>query len=137
VPPVVYDFADPATPRHQAFTKTITPELVRATQALFGPLYPHQLSPLLALGTMAMASAESSPGHLLVSARISSFGGPIEPGDQLSLAATAPPPEEIRCLQEGKGARIVPIDIAVTNQWGARIFQGQVIKLMDRPELSS
>ncbi|MGH7425110.1 MAG: MaoC/PaaZ C-terminal domain-containing protein, partial [Candidatus Methylomirabilales bacterium] len=137
VPPIVYDFTDPATPRYQAFTKTITPELVRATQALFGPLYPHQLSPLLALGTMAMASAESSPGHLLLSARVFTFGGPIEPGDQLSLAATAPPPEEIRRLQEGKGVRIVPIDIAVTNQWGAHLLQGQVIKLMNRSELSS
>ncbi|MCI0371891.1 MAG: hypothetical protein L0214_11050, partial [candidate division NC10 bacterium] len=136
-PPIVYDFTDPAIPRHQAFTKTMTAELVRATLALFGPLHPHQVGPLLALGTMAMASAESSPGYLLLSARVFSFGGPIEPGDQLSLAATAPPPEEIRRLQEEKGARIVPIDIAVTNQWGARILQGQVVKLMDRSELSS
>jgi len=137
VPPIVYDFTDPATPRHQAFTKIITPELLRATYALFGPLYSHQLSPLLALGTMAMASAESSPGHFLVSIRIFSFGGPIELGDQLSLTATAPPPEEVRRLQQGKGARIVPIDIVVTNQWGGPILYGQVVNLMDRSELSS
>lgn len=135
--PIVRDFTDPATPRHQAFTKTITAELVRATLALFGPLYPHQMGPLLALGTLAMASAESSPGYLLLSARVFGFGGPIEPGDQLSLAATAPPPEEIRRLQEEKGTRIVPIDIAVTNQWGAGILQGQVVKLMDRSGLPS
>ena len=137
VSPIVHDFTDPATPRHQTFTRTITPELVRATLALFGPLYPHQLSPLLALETMAMASAESSPGHLLLSARVLAFGGLIEPGDQLSIAATAPPPEEIRRLQEEKGARIVPIDIAVTNQWGARILHGQVVNLMDLSGLPS
>ena len=137
MPPIVYDFTDSATPRHQTFTKLITPELVRATQALFGPLYPHQVSPLLALGTMAMASAESSPGHLLLTARVSHFGGPIEVGDQLSLAATAPQPEQIRRSQKGKGAPIVPIEIAVTNQWGALVLQGQVIKLMDRPDLRS
>jgi acyl dehydratase len=137
VPALVYDFTDPATPRHQAFTQMITPELVRAAAALFGPLYPHQLSPLLALNAMAMASAESSPDHLLLSARVSIFGGPIEPGDQLSLAATAPSPEEVRRLQEEKRVRIVPIDITVVNQWGARILQGKVVKVMDRPELSS
>ncbi|HET7853046.1 MAG TPA: MaoC family dehydratase [Candidatus Methylomirabilis sp.] len=136
MPPSVPDFTDPATPRHQTFTKTITPELVRATQALFGPLCSHQLSSLLALETMAMASAESSPGHFLLSARIFSFGGPIEPGDQLSLAATAPPPDQIRRSHERKGAPIVPIDIAVTNQCGVRILHGQVVNLMDRSEPS-
>jgi acyl dehydratase len=136
VPPIVYDFTDPATPRHQTFTKIITPELVRATLALFGPLYTHQLSPLLALGSMAMASAESSPGHILLSARVLAFGGPIEPGDQLSLTTSASPPDEIRRLQEAKGARIVPIDIAVTNKRGGSVLHGQVVNLMDRSEPS-
>ena len=45
--------------------------------------------------------------------------------------------EELRTSWGADGARIVPIDIAVTNQWGARILQGQVVKLMDRSELSS
>jgi acyl dehydratase len=65
VPLVVYDFTNPSSPREQSFTKPIDGELVKATRSLFGPLYPHQVSTLLALGTMAMTSAESSPGHLL------------------------------------------------------------------------
>ncbi|MGH7422700.1 MAG: hypothetical protein ACREJ1_03365, partial [Candidatus Methylomirabilales bacterium] len=136
VPPGVYDFTDPASPRHQTFTKTITPELVRATQALFGPLYPHQVSPLLGLGTLAMTSAESSPGHLLLTARVSQFGAPIEPGDQLSMSASAPPPDEIRRSQKGKGPPIVPLDIVITNQRGAAVLTGQVIKLMEEPRSS-
>src|SRR3989304_2756850 len=63
---------------------------------------------LEALETMAMASAESSPGHLLLSARVLAFGGPIEPGDQLSIAAPAPPPEKNRRLKKEKGARHGP-----------------------------
>ncbi len=130
VPATVYDFATPQAPRHQTFTKAITPELVRATQALFGPLYPHQVSPLLALGTMAMTSAESSPGHLLLTARLSELR-PIEAGEELSLAATAPPPDQIRRSQKGKGPPIVPLDIAVNNQRGVAVIRGQVVKLME------
>ncbi|MEE9125088.1 MAG: hypothetical protein V3U14_11445 [candidate division NC10 bacterium] len=130
VPPAVYDFTDPSTPRQQTFTKSITPELVRATQVLFGPLYPHQLSPLLAIGTMAMASGESSPGHLLLTARVLHFRGPIEAGEELILVAT-PPPNQIRHFQNGNGTPIVPLEIAVTNRWGGLVLQGQVVKLME------
>jgi acyl dehydratase/citrate lyase beta subunit len=136
VPPAVHDFTDRASPRHQTFAKTITPELVRATQALFGPLYPHQMSPLLGLGTLAMTSAESSPGHLLLTARVSQFGAPIEPGDQLSMSASAPPPDQIRRSQKGKGPPIVPLDIVITNQRGATVLTGQVVKLMEEPRSS-
>jgi acyl dehydratase len=131
VPTTVSDFTKPATPRQQTFAKTITPELVRATQALFGPVYPHQLSPLLAIGTMAMTSAESSPGHLLLTARVSQFTGPIEAGEELSLMATAPPPDQIRRSQKGKGTPIVPLDITVNNQRGIAVLRGQVVKLME------
>ncbi len=133
VPAVVYDFTDPSTPRHQTFAKMITPELVRATQALFGPLYPHEVTPLLALGAMAMTSAESSPGHLLLTARVLQFGGPIEAGENLRLSATAPPPDQIRRSQKGKGTPIVPIDILVNNQQGTVVITGQVVKLMEEP----
>ncbi|MFQ5846046.1 MAG: aldolase/citrate lyase family protein [Candidatus Methylomirabilales bacterium] len=131
VPDAVYDFTDPSTPRQQAFAKTITPDLVRATHALFGPLYPHQVSPLLGLGAMAMTSAESSPGHLLLTVRVSQFGGPIEATEQLRLSATAPPPETIRRSQKGKGAPIVPLEIMVNNQRGGAVLQGEVVKLME------
>jgi len=130
VPSAVYDFTDPVAPRQQTFAKPITPELVRATQALFGPLYPHQVSPLLAIGTMAMTSAESSPGHLLLTAQISELR-PIEAGEELSLVATAPPPDQIRRSQKGKGTPIVPLDIGVNNQRGIAVIKGQVIKLME------
>ncbi len=131
VPATVYDFTDPATARQQTFIKTITPELVRATQALFGPLYPHQVSTLLALGTMAMTSAESSPGHLLLTVRVSELRGPIESREELSLVATAPPTDQIRRSQKGKGTPIVPLDIAVNNQRGVAVLKGQVVKLME------
>jgi len=131
VPATIYDFTDPATPRQQTFAKTITIELVRATQALFGPLYPHQVSTLLALGTMAMTSAESSPGHLLLTVRVSELRGPIESREELSLVATAPPTDQIRRSQKGKGTPIVPLDIAVNNQRGVAVLKGQVVKLME------
>lgn len=130
-PTKVYDFTDPTTPRQHTFAKTITPALVRATRVLFGPLYPHQVSSLLAIGTMAMTSAESSPGHLLLTARVSELRGPIEAGDELSLVATAPPPDQIRRSQKGKGAPIVPLDIGVNNQRGMAVLKGQVVKLME------
>jgi acyl dehydratase/citrate lyase beta subunit len=136
LPSMVYDFTDPASPRQQTFTKTITPELVRASRALFGPLYPHQANPLLGLGTLAMTSAESSPGHLLLTARVSQFGAPIEPGDQLAMSASAPPPDQIRRSQKGKGPPIVPLDIVITNQRGATVLTGQVVKLMEEPRSS-
>jgi acyl-CoA thioesterase FadM len=125
----VYDFTDPEAPRQQTFAKPVTPELGRATQALFGPLYPHQVSPLLALGTMAMTSTESSPGHLLLTARVLHFRGPIEAGEELSLMVTAPSPDQIRHSQNGKGNSIVPLDITLTNERGALILQGQVVTL--------
>jgi hypothetical protein len=134
---VVYDFTNPSSPRQQSFTKAIDVELVKATRALFGPLHPHQVSTLLALGTMAMTSAESSPGHLLLTVRVSHFGLPIEAGDQLSLSATAPPPDQIRRSQKGKGTPIVPIDIAVNNQRGGDILKGQVVKLMEEQQPAS
>lgn len=136
VPAVVSDFTDASTPRQQTFAKTVTPELVRATQALFGPLFPHQVSMLLALGAMAMTSAESSPGHLLLTARVSQFGGPIEAGDHLRLSAAAPPPDQIRRSQKGKGTPIVPIDIVVNNQLGTVVLAGQVVKLMEEQRSS-
>jgi hypothetical protein len=131
VPAKIWDFTDPAIPRQQTFTRTITPAMVRATQALFGPLYPHQLSPLLALGTMAVPAAESSPGHLLLTARVLHFSGPIEAGEELSLMVVAPPPDQIRHSQNGKGTPNVPLGITVTKQWGALVLQGQVVKLRD------
>jgi acyl dehydratase len=137
VPSVVYDFTNPSSPREQSFTKPIDGELVKATRSLFGPLYPHQVSTLLALGTMAMTSAESSPGHLLLTVRVSHFGLPIEAGDQLSLSATAPPPDQIRRSQKGKGPPIVPIDIAVNNQRGGDVLKGQVVKLMEEQQSAS
>ena len=137
VPSVVYDFTNPSSPRQQTFTKAIDVDLVRATRALFSPLYPHQVSTLLALGSMAMTSAESSPGHLLLTARVSHFGLPIEVGDQLNLSATAPPPDQIRRAQKGKGAPIVPIDIAVNNQRGGDVLKGQVVKLMEEQQPAS
>jgi len=36
-----------------------------------------------------------------------------------------------------KGGAEFPIDIAVTNQWGARILHGQVVNLMDLSGLPS
>lgn len=137
VPAVTYDFTNPSSPRQQTFAKPVDVELVRATRALFGPLYPHQVSTLLALGSMAMTSAESSPGHLLLTARVSRFGLPIEAGDQLSLSATAPPPDQIRRSQKGKGTPIVPIDIAVNNHRGGDVLKGQVVKLMEEQHPAS
>lgn len=137
IPSKVYDFTNPSSPRQQTFTKTINVDLVRATRALFGPLYPHQVSTLLALGSMAMASAESSPGHLLLTARVSHFSLPIEAGDQLSLSATAPPPDQIRRSQKGKGSPIVPIDITINNQRGGDVLKGQVVKLMEEQQAAS
>ena len=137
IPSKVYDFTNPSSPRQQTFTKTIDVDLVRATRALFGPLYPHQVSTLLALGSMAMASAESSPGHLLLTARVSHFGLPIEAGDQLSLSATAPPPDQIRRSQKGKGSPIVPIDITINDQRGGDVLKGQVVKLMEEQQAAS
>ena len=84
-----------------------------------------------------MTSAESSPGHLLLTARVSHFGLPIEVGDHLSLSATAPPPDQIRRAQKGKGTPIVPIDIAVNNQRGGDVLKGQVVKLMEDQQLAS
>jgi citrate lyase beta subunit/acyl dehydratase len=131
IPATVYDFTDPQSPRQQTFSKTVSQELVRATCALFGELGSQQLSPLLAIGTMAMTSAESSPGHLLLSAKVVESGAPIRAGDVLTTTATAPPHDQIRRSQKGKGQPIVPIDIAVTNSRGEVVLRGQVVKLME------
>jgi len=127
----VYDFTDPHSPRQQTFSKTITEELARAMRALFGEVDPSHLSSLLALGTMAMTSAESSPGHLLLSAKLTEIGGPIQAGDVLTMTATVPPHDQIRRSQKGKGQPIVPIEIEAANQHGSLVLRGQVIKLME------
>lgn len=131
VPDVIYDFTDPESPRVQTFTKPVSEDLVRATRALFGALDPHQLSALLALGAMAMASAESSPGHLLLSAEVSSFGAPVAQGDELTLTVSAPEPSAIRRSKKGQGPPIVPLSIEVVNQEGREVLAGQVVKLME------
>jgi len=73
----------------------------------------------------------------LFSPRVSHFGLPIEVGDQLNLSATAPPPDQIRRAQKGKGVPIVPIDIAVNNQRGGDVLKGQVVKLMEEQQPAS
>ena len=131
IPTKIYDFTDPASPRQQTFSKTITEELVRATRALFGGLNSDHVSRLLALGTMAMASAESAPGHLLLSAKLTEIGEPIQGGDVLTMTATAPLHDQIRRSQKGKGQPIVPIEIKARNQSGELVLRGQVVKLME------
>ena len=131
VPDVIHDFTNPASPRVQSITKPITDEIVRATRALFGALDLHQLSALLAIGTMAMASAESAPGHLLLSAEVSAFGAPIEAGDDLTVTVTAPEPSDIRRSKKGQGPPIVPLSIEIVNQRGESVLEGQVVKLME------
>lgn len=131
IPIKVYDFTDPASPRRQTFSKAITEDLVRATRALFGGLDSDQLSSLLALGTMAMTSAESSPGHLLLSAKLTEVGEPIRGGNVLTMTATVPPHDQIRRSQKGKGQPIVPVEIEAANQRGSLVLRGQVVKLME------
>jgi len=131
IPTRVYDFTDPASPRQQMLSKTITEELARATRALFGGLNTAHVSPLLALGTMAMASAESAPGHLLLSARLIEIGEPIQAGDVLTMTATVPPHDQIRRSQKGQGQPIVPVEIKARNQSGELVLRGQVVKLME------
>ena len=131
VPEVVYDFTDAASPREQTLTKSITEEVVRATRALFGALDPHQISVLLALGSMAMASAECAPGHLLLSVEASSFGTLIEAGDELTMTVRAPEAKDIRRSKKGKGPPIVPLSIEIVNQRGELVLEGQVVKLME------
>ncbi|HLC20541.1 MAG TPA: hypothetical protein VJM10_00340, partial [Candidatus Methylomirabilis sp.] len=131
IPIKVYDFTDPGSPRRQIFSKTITEELIRATRVLFGGPGPDHLDPLLALGTMAMTSAESAPGHLLLSAKLDEIGGPIQRGDVLTMTATVPPHDQIRRSQKGKGQPIVPIAIEAKNRRGALVLRGQVVKLME------
>ncbi len=131
IPTKVYDFTDPASPRQQTFAKTITEELVRATRALFGGLNSDHVSPLLALGTMAMASAESAPGHLLLNAGLIEIGEPIQGGDVLTMTTTVPAHDQIRRSQKGKGQPIVPVEIKARNQSGELVLRGQVLKLME------
>jgi hypothetical protein len=80
---------------------------------------------------MAMASAESAPGHLLLSAKLIEIGEPIQGGDVLTLTATAPLHDQIRRSQKGKGQPIVPIEIKARNQSGELVLRGQVVKLME------
>ena len=89
------------------------------------------LSPLIALGTMAMASAESAPGHLLLSAKLIEIGEPIRGGDLLTVKATFPPPDQIGRSQKGKGHPIVPVAIEVRDQRGELLTRGRVVKLME------
>lgn len=131
VPAMVYDFTNPQSPRQQTFAKIITEELVRATRVLFSELDSHQVSALLALGTMAMASAESAPGHLLLSVKVTEFGAPVQAGDVLTMTATVPPHDQIRRSQKGKGQPIVPITVVGMNQRGESVLQGEVVKLME------
>jgi 3-hydroxybutyryl-CoA dehydratase len=131
VPEVVYDFTDPETPRVQTLTKDVTEEVARATRALFGALDPHQLSALLALGAMAMASAESSPGHLLLSVDVEALSTPTAGGDKLTLTVTAPETKDIRRSKKGKGPPIVPLSIEITNEKGEEVLRGRVVKLME------
>ncbi|MFQ6672529.1 MAG: MaoC/PaaZ C-terminal domain-containing protein, partial [Candidatus Tectimicrobiota bacterium] len=134
VPEVVHDFTAPPSPRLQTLTKPVTDEIVRATRALFGALDPHQLGALLALGTMAMASAESAPGHLLLSAEVAAFGAPIAAGDELTMTVTAPEPHAIRRSKKGAGLPIVPLSIEIVNQRGESVLAGQVVKLMEEAQ---
>jgi citrate lyase beta subunit/acyl dehydratase len=131
VPATIHDFTDPGSPRRQSFSKTISEDLVRATRALFGGQGSDQMSPILALGTMAMTSAESAPGHLLLSAKIGEIGEPIRGGDVLTMSATVPPHDQIKRSQKGKGQPIVPIAIEARNQRGGLVLRGQVVKLME------
>jgi hypothetical protein len=131
IPAKVYDFTDPTSPREQTLSKPITEDIVRATRALFGGLDSDHLAPLVALGTMAMASAESAPGHLLLSAKLIEIGEPIRGGDRLTLKATVPPPDQIKRSQKGKGQPIVPVAIEVRDQRGELLLRGQVVKLME------
>jgi len=127
----VYDFTNPQSPRQQTFAKIITEELVRATRALFSELGSNRVSALLALGTMAMTSAESVPGHLLLSMKVMEFGAPVQAGDVLTMTATVPPHDQIRRSQKGKGQPIVPITIVGMNQRSELVLRGEVVKLME------
>ncbi len=131
IPATVYDFTDPRSPREQTLSKTVTEDIVRATRAIFGGLGPDHLSPLLALGTMAMASAESVPGHLLLSVKLIEIGEPVRGGDVLTMKATVPPPDQIARSQKGKGQPIVPVAIEVRDRRGELLLRGQVVKLME------
>lgn len=131
VPAQIHHFGNLATPRQHTFTKTISPELVRATQVLFGPLYSHHLTSLLAIGIMMMTSAESTSDRSLLTARVSQFHGPIEVGEELSLVATAPPPDQILHFEKGKGTPSVPLEVVATNQKGALVLQGHLTTQRD------
>lgn len=133
VPAQIHHFRNLATPRQQTFTdtKTISPELVRATQVLFGPLYSYHLTSLLAIGIMSMTSAESTSDDSLLTARVLQFHEPIEAGEELSLVAAAPPLGQIRQFEKGKGTPSVPLEIVATNQMGALVLQGHLITQRD------
>jgi acyl dehydratase len=102
---------------------------VRATQVLFGPLYSHHLTSLLAIGIMT--SAESTSDHSLLTVRVLQFHEPIEAGEELSLVATAPRPDQIRHFEEGKETPSVPLEIVATNQTGALVLQGHLTTQRD------
>lgn len=136
-PAQIHHFRNPATPRQQTFTKTISPELVRATQVLFGPLYSHHLTSLLAIGILIMTSAERTSDHSLLAARVLQFHGPVEAGEELSLMVVTPRPDQIRHSQNGKGTPIVPLDIVATNQTEGLVLQGQIVKIKNKLSLPS
>jgi hypothetical protein len=50
------------------------------------------------------------------------------------MSVSAPPPDQIRRSQKGKGPPIVPLDIVLTDQRGAAVLSGQVIKLMEEQQ---
>ena len=129
-PSQIFDFTDPQSPRTQVAQKEITHDLVRATSILFGKVSPELRSQLLAVGMMAMASAESVPGHLLLGGKNLTFGALIEEGDSLRAEATVPAADKIR-RSSANNMPIVPVEIVVTNQKGETVFKGQVMKLME------
>jgi 3-hydroxybutyryl-CoA dehydratase len=131
MPTTVHDFTDPRSPREQVFTKPITEDLVKATRVLFGGPGAEQLGLLLGLGAMAMASAESAPGHVLLTARVFEAGRLTPDGGPLTMTATVPPPDQIRRSQKGRGQPIVPIAIEVRSRQGGLVLRGQVVKLME------
>jgi acyl dehydratase len=131
MPATVYDFTDSGAPRQQTLSKTITDDVTRATRALFGGVDADQTGLLLGLGAMAMTSAEAAPGHLLLSVRLDEAGGAIRTGDVLTMTATAPPHDQIKRSQKGKGQPVVPIAIEVRNPQGSVVVKGRVVKLME------
>lgn len=131
-PKQIYDFTDPQSPRVQSVEKEVSGDLIRATQTLFGTTSPELLSQLLAIGTMAMASAESVPGHLLLGGKNLEFGVSIQEGDRLTATATVPAHDDHEQIRRSKdNMPIIPVTLEVKNQRNEIIFKGQVTKMME------